>query len=123
MAMLYELRTYHCLPGRLNDLIGRFREHTLGFFDRYGIRYEHFCTTVIGPSNMTLSYVLVWESLAERDSKWGAFQADAEWQAIRSASEISGPIVERIENTILSPIELRPAGPGLSSRPGAVQYA
>jgi hypothetical protein len=44
-----------------------------------------------------------WESLAEREQKWNAFQADAEWIAKRSATEAEKPIVERVENHFLTP--------------------
>jgi hypothetical protein len=44
-----------------------------------------------------------WESLAEREQKWNAFQADTEWIAKRAATEADKPIVERIENHFLTP--------------------
>lgn len=102
--MFHELRIYHCCPGRLPALIERFKKSTLGFFDRHGIHYEGFWVTAIGQSNSTLTYLLRWHSLAERDLKWRAFQEDEDWRAIRTESEKSGPIVDRIENQILSPV-------------------
>jgi len=47
--------------------------------------------------------MLAWESLAERDEKWAAFQADPEWVEKRAASEADGPILTRIANHILKP--------------------
>jgi hypothetical protein len=47
--------------------------------------------------------MLKWESLAERESKWNAFQSDPEWIAKRAQSEADGIIVERIENHFLTP--------------------
>jgi hypothetical protein len=44
-----------------------------------------------------------WESLADREQKWNAFQSDAEWIAKRAATEAEKPIVERIENYFLTP--------------------
>jgi len=35
--MMYELRTYHAMPGRLPDLNKRFAEITLDFFKKHGI--------------------------------------------------------------------------------------
>ena len=52
---------------------------------------------------MELTYLLAWESLAERDQKWAAFQADPEWIAARTESEQDGPIVANIVNSILQP--------------------
>ena len=101
--MIYELRIYHCAPGRLPALNARFEQVTLKFWEKYGIRQAGFWTTLIGPSNQALTYLLQWESLAEREAKWNAFQADPEWIAQRAQSEADGIIVERIENHILTP--------------------
>ena len=101
--MIYELRTYHCAPGRLPALNNRFETITLGFWKKYGIEQVGFWTTLVGNSNQSLTYMLRWESLAERESKWNAFSSDAEWIAKRAATEAEGIIVERIENTLLNP--------------------
>ena len=101
--MIYELRTYRCLPGRLPALLKRFEEITLGFWARYGIRQAGFWTTEIGESNHELVYLLAWESLAEREQKWTAFQADPDWIAQRAATESPDRIVQDITNRILKP--------------------
>jgi len=101
--MIYELRTYHCAPGRLPALNRRFETITLGFWEKYGIRPVGFWTTLIGSSNQALTYMLQWESLAERETKWGAFSSDPEWLAKRAETEAQAIIVERIENQILTP--------------------
>ncbi|KXW55466.1 NIPSNAP family protein [Ferrovum sp. PN-J185] len=101
--MIHELRIYHCAPGRLPALNQRFEQTTLGFWEKYGIKPIGFWTTLIGPSNQTLTYLLEWESLAEREQKWNAFSSDPEWIAKRAATEATGTIVERIENHILVP--------------------
>jgi hypothetical protein len=101
--MIYELRIYHCAPGRLPALNQRFENITLKFWEKYGIEPVGFWTTLIGPSNQTLTYMLKWESLAERERKWNAFASDPEWLAKRSQTEAEAIIVERIENTILMP--------------------
>ena len=36
--MLYELRVYHCVPGRLPALLKRFETITLGLWQKHGIR-------------------------------------------------------------------------------------
>jgi hypothetical protein len=101
--MVVELRIYHCAPGRLPALLDRFQNTTLDFFEQYGIRQVGFWTTLIGPDNHVLTYLLQWESLAEREQKWNAFQADPEWIAKRAASEVEKPIVTRIESQFLTP--------------------
>ena len=101
--MIYELRVYHCLPGRLPALLKRFETITLGIWERHGIRQAGFWTTLVGTSNQTLTYLLAWESLAERETKWTAFQSDPEWLSIRAESEKDGPINATISNAFLSP--------------------
>ena len=101
--MIIELRVYHCLPGRLPALNARFENTTLAFWEKYGIRQVGFFTTLVGASNHALTYMLEWESLADREARWGAFSADQEWIAARAASEAVSPIVERIENSFLVP--------------------
>jgi hypothetical protein len=101
--MIYELRVYHCVPGRLPTLLKRFETVTLELWKRHGIRQAGFWTVAIGESNQALYYLLQWESLAEREKKWNAFMADPEWLAKRAESEKDGAIVAKITNTILQP--------------------
>ena len=101
--MIHELRIYHCMPGRLPDLLRRFETVTLGLWDKHGIRQAGFWTTLVGESNMDLTYLLAWESLAERESKWTAFQSDPEWLAKRAETEKNGQIVASISNQMLLP--------------------
>ena len=101
--MIYELRVYHCAPGRLPALLKRFETVTLELWKRHGIRQAGFWTVAIGESNQDLYYLLQWESLAEREKKWNTFMADPEWQAKRAESEKDGAIIASISNTILQP--------------------
>lgn len=101
--MIYEMRIYHCAPGRLPALLNRFDTITLKFWEKYGIRQVGFWTTLVGESNQALTYLLQWESLAEREQKWNAFSTDADWLAKRAATEVESVIVQRIENSLLTP--------------------
>lgn len=101
--MLYELRVYTAVPGRLPDLLARFRDRTIAIWNRLGIVPVGFWTTLIGHSNGELTYILAWESLADRETKWTAFQNDPEWLKVRDESEKNGPIVASINNQLLTP--------------------
>ena len=101
--MIYELRIYRCLPGRLPALLQRFETITLGLWERHGIRPAGFWTTVIGESNQDLTYMLAWDSLAERETKWAAFQTDPEWIEKRAGTERDGQIVGNITSSLLQP--------------------
>src|SRR5262249_18640171 len=101
--MIYELRIYHAMPGRLPDLNNRFANITLKMWEKFGIRQVGFWTTLIGPSNNALYYVLEWESLAEREQKWNAFASNPEWLAARAETEKNGALVHHLENIFLTP--------------------
>ena len=101
--MIYELRIYDCVPGRLPALHQRFENTTLKLFEKHGIRQAGFWTTLIGQNNQALYYLLEWESLVEREEKWNAFMADPDWIAARAKSEEDGPIVASLGNQILQP--------------------
>ncbi len=101
--MLQELRIYHCAPGKLAAVSQRFDTITLKLFEKHGIRQLGFWTTLIGESNHDLYYMLEWESLAEREKKWNAFQADPEWQKARAETERNGPLLASLTNCILTP--------------------
>ena len=101
--MIHELRIYRCVPGKLPNLLARFENTTLVLWERHGIRPAGFWTTLIGPSNQELTYLLAWESLAEREEKWTAFQSDPEWISKRADTERDGPIVANIESSLLQP--------------------
>ena len=99
--MVYEQRIYHAMPGRLPDVLKRFETLTLPIFERLGIRQAGFWTYLVGGSQNDLVYMLAWESMAERETKWATFQADPEWLAKRPETERDGPIVASVENAFL----------------------
>ena len=101
--MIHELRIYHCVPGRLPALLNRFEMITLKLWERHGIRQAGFWTVAVGDSNQDLYYLLEWQSLAEREQKWAAFQSDPEWLQKRAETERDGQIIASISNLILQP--------------------
>jgi hypothetical protein len=103
--MIFELRIYRAIPGKLKSMVDRFGSVTLPIWERHGIRHVGFWTTLIGPSSQELYYMLAWDSLAERETKWAAFMADPEWVTKLKASEVDGPMVENIETMFLNPTD------------------
>jgi NIPSNAP len=101
--MMYEMRVYRCVPGRLPALLKRFETTTLKLWEKHGIRQAGFFTTLVGESNQELTYLLAWDSMAERDQKWMAFQSDPAWISARADSEKDGQIVANIVNQFLAP--------------------
>lgn len=101
--MIYELRIYRCVPGRLPALLSRFQNDTVPIWEKHGIRQAGFWTTLIGESNEQLTYMLAWDTMAEREKRWGAFLADPEWKAAVTETEKDGPLVQNISSQLLAP--------------------
>jgi hypothetical protein len=102
--MIYELREYTTVPGRMPALVKRFNDHTLGIFARLGLDVVFMSTTELG-SNVSneLVYVVKFDSYDDMATKWAAFRADPEWNEVRRASEADGPIVAALSRRVLSP--------------------
>lgn len=101
--MIYEMRVYKCVPGRLPALLNRFANITLKIWERHGIKQAGFFTTLIGQSNQELTYFLAWDSMADREKKWNAFATDPAWLSARAETEKDGQIVDNIVNQFLQP--------------------
>jgi hypothetical protein len=101
--MIYELRVYQAITGKLPALLERFDKITIPIWEKHGIQQAGFWTTAIGESNQHLYYFLKWDSLADREQKWNSFQSDPEWISKRAETERDGPLVASAANSILQP--------------------
>ena len=107
---VFELRTYHTFPGRLDALHKRFREHTLKMFEKHGMTNVAYWTFQDSPAkeNM-LIYVISHASREQAKANWAAFSADPEWKAIAAASEADGgKIVEKVESVFIDATDYSP---------------
>jgi len=116
---VYELRTYTATPGRLHDVLARFRDHTIAIFARHGIVSVAYWVTLDAKDGAgeKLVYLLRHPSREAAVANWAAFQADPAWQAAKKASEVTGKIVAKAESLFLGPADYSPpvaieAGPG-----------
>ena len=101
--MLYELREYTAVPGRLAALIKRFNDHTLTLFEKHGIDVVFMTQTEFGDnSNNELVYAVRFSSYPDLEEKWTTFLADPEWQRVKRESEVDGPLVARVQRRLLS---------------------
>jgi len=106
--MIYEERIYTIMPGKMADVERRFAQHTIGLFEKHGIKVVGFWRTTIGRQNFELVYILEYKDMNERMSKWEAFSKDPEWIKARNESEAHGPLVAQVENKILTPMPFSP---------------
>ena len=106
--MIHELRTYEAAPGKMGALHARFRDHTLGFFEQFGIEVIGFWTYAHGGWSDQLVYMLAFDDFADRDAKWAAFGADETRRKVFADSETDGPLVARIRSDIMRPTDYSP---------------
>jgi hypothetical protein len=100
---VYELRIYHVYEGKLDDLLRRFRDHTMQLFEKHGIKNVAYWTPTDGPlKGKTLVYMLEHPSREAATANWQAFRDDPEWQSVRDKSEANGKLVEKIDSTFLA---------------------
>jgi hypothetical protein len=99
---VYELRVYQAAPGKLAQLLARFREHTTKLFDRHEMKNVAYWTAVDEPQKgNTLIYILQHPSREAAAANWKSFQDDPEWKSVRDKSEANGKLVEKVESTFL----------------------
>lgn len=106
--MIYELRTYTVMTGKMGDLNRRFADITLGYFAKYGIGVVGFWQNEFGGRSDELVYMLSFESHADRETKWTAFGRDPERIAAFAETEKNGPLVHHITSHILRPTSYSP---------------
>jgi NIPSNAP len=106
---VYELRIYHAAPGKLGELLARFRDHTTKLFEKHGMKSIAYWTPVDEPNrgNM-LIYILQHPSREAAAANWKSFQDDPEWKRVKEESEANGKLTEQIDSTYLALTDFSP---------------
>ena len=106
---IYELRVYHAAPGKLGELLARFRDHTTKLFEKHGMKNVAYWTPVDEPErgNM-LVYILQHPSRDAATANWKSFQDDPEWKHVKEESEANGKLTEKIDSTFMSLTDFSP---------------
>lgn len=86
---VFELRTYTTVPGKLDALHARFRDHTMAMFSKHGMRHIGYWTPVDTDkgAGVKLIYLLGHDSREAGLESFTAFRADPAWIAAKGASE------------------------------------
>ena len=106
---VYELRIYHAAPGKLPDLLARFRDHTMKIFARHGIESVAYWTPWDEPEKSnTLIYILRHPSREAADANWKVFQDDPNWKSVKEKSEANGKLVEKVDSTFMALTDFSP---------------
>jgi len=107
---LFELRTYHAAPGKLDALQARFANHTLRLFAKHGLAVVGFWVArdANGQPGDDLVYLLAFQDSEAREQCWEAFRADPDWVKARAESEADGPLLNSLESVFLDPTSYSP---------------
>lgn len=101
---VYELRLYHVNAGKMDALVARFGNHTDAIFRRHNMKSIGYWSPEDEPSSQNLFvYILEHPSREEALKNWAAFQADPEWQKVKTESEVNGPLVDHIDRYFMDP--------------------
>jgi hypothetical protein len=108
-TVVYELRIYHVVPGKIENLLARFRDHTMKLFADHGIKSVAYWTALDEPvKSSTFFYILEHPSREAAAANWKAFQDDPEWKSVKAKSEENGKLVEKIDSTFLTLTDFSP---------------
>lgn len=106
---VYELRIYHAAPGKLPDLLARFRDHTIALFNQHGMKSVAYWTPLDEPEKSnTLIYILYHPSREAAAANWQAFRDDPNWNSVREKSESNGKLVEKVDSTYMALTDFSP---------------
>jgi NIPSNAP len=107
---VFELRIYHTYEGKLDDLLSRFRDHTMRIFEKHGMKNIAYWTPTDDPlKGRTLIYVISHASREAATANWNAFKEDPEWISVQSKSEANGKLVEKVDSTFMVLTDFSPA--------------
>jgi hypothetical protein len=108
-APVYELRIYYTHPGKMPDLLKRFREHTCALFEKHGMVNVGYWLPIEEKDQDKLYYVLRHASRDAAKASWKAFGDDPEWKEVARVSEAAGKIVAKVDATYLAATDYTPA--------------
>ena len=108
-AKVFELRTYTAPEGKLPNLEARFRDHTMGIFERHGMHNVGYWVPQDAPaSDNTLIYIISHDSREQAAENWQNFRDDPEWAEVSRTSQVDGRIVSNVDAVFMEATEYSP---------------
>jgi hypothetical protein len=93
--MIYELRTYHVLPGTMGEYSKVFGELVMPVFKKLGFRVIGVWRPEIGESD-EFTYMLEFDNLADREAKFKALGGEPDMIPYRQQPTRIGHITNKI---------------------------
>lgn len=107
--VVFELRVYHAAPGKLGNLLARFRDHTTKLFEKHGIKVIAYWTPLDeAEKSNVLIYILQHRSREAATANWKSFQDDPTWKRVKEESEANGKLVEKVDSTFMALTDFSP---------------
>ena len=112
--MVYELRIYTTIPGRLDALNARFRDHTVAIFKKHGMTNVAYFTPIEEKDGKStkLIYFLAFPSREAHDKSFAEFRADPEWVKVKAEYEKNGSLTiappDGVVDILLTPTDYSP---------------
>ena len=108
--MIYEMRRYEALPGKIGQLHELMETLALPVFKKLGMKLIACWTPAVGDDEGTLIYILGYEDMGVRERAWKALYAHPDWITTRPqlAAKFGGPVVGKIHSVFLEPTAYSP---------------
>lgn len=103
-----ELRLYEVAPGRMDDMLLRYRGPLRELFARHAIPVVGAWHADGGPRTPLFVYLMHWPSLEARTLAWNGFYADPQWARVRRETNGGSELVERYDLNFLRTITALP---------------
>ncbi|MBD0863643.1 NIPSNAP family protein [Gordonia sp. zg691] len=99
--MIFEIRDYVAVPGKLPALIALFNEVSKPLMGKHELELVTAGMTYIGEDAFNgISYTVRFADLGDLDAKWSAFLSDPVWATELAARTADGPIVGKMTRRV-----------------------
>jgi NIPSNAP len=101
--MIYEMRRYDCMPGKMANLHELMETLAIPVFKRLGMTVVGCWNPEVGDDENALIYLLAYEDMGARQKAWSQFWVDPEWTAKRAelTQKFGGPVVAKSNSVFL----------------------
>ena len=103
---VYELRIYHCLPGKLPAMESRFRDTTSKLLAKHDLNVVGYWTAEPDAPGWNDTFVFLLAHASREDAKknWDAMRADPGFQEVIRAEQ-QEPLLDKADVTYLRPTD------------------
>jgi NIPSNAP protein len=108
-GQFFELRVYTAAPGKMDALNKRFRDHTLKFFEKHGIKSVGYWTAVDEKHQGRLYYVVAYPDRESRERMLvNGIAKDPDFLKMVAESEKDGKLTDGIDSVLMTPTDYSP---------------